>query len=34
VSQSRHRYARDAAAIAAMRAAAWIEEGPVFCSAP
>ena len=32
VAQSRHRYARDAATIAGMRAAAWIEEGPVFCS--
>ena len=34
VSQSRHRYARDPAVVAAMRAAAWIEEGPVFCSPP
>ncbi|MEO8487224.1 MAG: choice-of-anchor D domain-containing protein [Betaproteobacteria bacterium] len=33
-AESRHRYARDDAAIAAMRAAAWIEEGPVFCSPP
>jgi len=32
VSQSRHRYVRDVAEIARMRAAAWIEEGPVFCS--
>jgi hypothetical protein len=32
VSQSRHRYARDPATIAALRGAAWIEEGPVFCS--
>jgi hypothetical protein len=32
---SRHRYASDAATIAALRAdPAWIEEGPVFCSAP
>jgi len=32
---SRHRYSSDAATIAALRAdAAWIEEGPVFCSAP
>jgi hypothetical protein len=32
---SRHRYASDAAAIAALRAdPAWIEEGAVFCSAP
>ena len=31
---SRHRYASDAATIGALRAAAWIEEGPVFCSAP
>jgi hypothetical protein len=30
---SRHRYARDVAVIAAMRAAGWIDEGPVFCSA-
>ncbi|MEO8751476.1 MAG: choice-of-anchor D domain-containing protein, partial [Casimicrobiaceae bacterium] len=32
VAQSRHRYVRDAAELARMRAAAWIEEGPVFCS--
>jgi hypothetical protein len=32
VTQSRHRYVRDAAELARMRAAAWIEEGPVFCS--
>ena len=32
VSRSRHRYVRDAAELARMRAAAWIEEGPVFCS--
>jgi len=32
VSQSRHRYVRDAATLAAMRALPWIEEGPVFCS--
>jgi len=32
---SRHRYTGDAATIAALRAdGAWIEEGPVFCSAP
>ena len=36
VLASRHRYTSDAATIAALRAAApaWIEEGPVFCSAP
>ena len=34
VAKSRHRYAHDAAVIAAMRAAGWIDEGPVFCSAP
>jgi len=34
VSQSRHRYASDADAIAALRAAAWIEEGAAICSAP
>ena len=36
VTLSRHRYASDAATIVALRAAApaWIEEGPVFCSAP
>jgi hypothetical protein len=36
VLASRHRYASDPATIAALRAAApaWIEEGPVFCSAP
>jgi len=32
VSQSRHRYVRDAAGLARMRAVASIEEGPVFCS--
>ena len=32
VSRSRHRYLRDAAELVRMRAAAWIEEGPVFCS--
>jgi hypothetical protein len=32
VSQSRHRYVLDPAALAAMRAQAWIEEGAVFCS--
>ena len=32
VSQSRHRYVRDAATLAQMRALGWIEEGPVFCS--
>ena len=32
VSASRHRYVRDAAEIARMRSAGWIEEGPVFCS--
>jgi len=36
VALSRHRYTSDTATIAALRAAApaWIEEGPVFCSAP
>jgi len=32
VRDSRHRYVRDAAEIARMRSAGWIEEGPVFCS--
>jgi hypothetical protein len=32
VTQSRHRYVLDAALLARMRGAAWIEEGPVFCS--
>jgi hypothetical protein len=31
VTQSRHRYVRDAAELARMRSALWIEEGPVFC---
>ena len=34
VSQSRHRYAADPATIAALRGAAWIDEGPVFCGLP
>lgn len=32
VARSRHRYVQDAATLAAMRAAGWIEEGPVFCA--
>jgi len=32
VSQSRHRYVRDAVTLGQMRTAGWIEEGPVFCS--
>jgi hypothetical protein len=32
VTESRHRYVKDAAEIARMRSAGWIEEGPVFCS--
>jgi serine protease len=31
---SRHRYATDPTVIATMRAAGWIDEGPVFCGAP
>jgi hypothetical protein len=31
VTQSRHRYVRDTAELVRMRAALWIEEGPVFC---
>ncbi len=34
VSESRHRYVQDAVELARMRAAGWIEEGPVFCSPP
>jgi hypothetical protein len=32
VAQSRHRYVREPAELARMRATAWLEEGPVFCS--
>ena len=32
VSRSRHRYVRDAGEMVRMRAMAWLEEGPVFCS--
>ncbi len=32
VAQSRHRYVVDAQELARMRATAWLEEGPVFCS--
>jgi HYDIN/CFA65/VesB-like, Ig-like domain/Repeat of unknown function (DUF5648) len=32
VTDARHRYVKDAAEIARMRSAEWIEEGPVFCS--
>ena len=32
VADARHRYAKDAAEIARMRSAGWIEEGPVFCA--
>jgi hypothetical protein len=32
VTEARHRYVKDAAEIARMRSAGWIEEGPVFCS--
>ena len=32
VTQARHRYVRDATELVRMRLAAWIEEGPVFCS--
>ena len=32
VTDARHRYVKDAAEIARMRSAGWIEEGPVFCT--
>jgi Repeat of unknown function (DUF5648)/Abnormal spindle-like microcephaly-assoc'd, ASPM-SPD-2-Hydin len=34
VADSRHRYVQDAAVLGQMRAAGWLEEGPVFCSPP
>ena len=34
VSDSRHRYVVDPVELARMRAAGWLEEGPVFCSPP